>query len=370
MTLRYALLGGGMMGREHIRNLALIPDAEIIAVAEPNAEMQARCRKLLPKAQIVASLEDLLKIRDVDALIIATPNYQHANQLLWLFEQTTLPILVEKPLVTEKDDISRMREAAARHSAPVWVAMEYRYIPPLKRFIERLPGIGELQSLSIREHRYPFLKKVDDWNRFNRNSGGTLVEKCCHFFDLFRLIMKEEVDHVYASTGQNCNHLTETYHGETPDIIDNAFVTMGFASNRRALLDLNMFAEGSGYEEEICAVGTAAKLECLIPGPAITWADDGPMPEPMVIFSPRQPRAPVKEMIAVDETLQKAGAHHGSTYFEHLGFKQAVESGGPVEVSVEDGLKAVVIGMAAQMSAAHNQVVELFDEGLDFKLGV
>ena len=47
--------------------------------------------------------------------------------------------------------------------------------------------------LSIREHRLPFLQKVDDWNRFNKNTGGTLVEKCCHFFDLMRRIIGSEL---------------------------------------------------------------------------------------------------------------------------------------------------------------------------------
>ena len=49
--------------------------------------------------------------------------------------------------------------------------------------------VGTLQMLSIREHRFPFLPKVGDWNRFSRNTGGTMVEKCCHFFDLMRLII-------------------------------------------------------------------------------------------------------------------------------------------------------------------------------------
>jgi myo-inositol 2-dehydrogenase/D-chiro-inositol 1-dehydrogenase len=357
-----------MMGQEHILNLALIPDTEVIAVAEPNSDMQRRCRKLLPDAEIVSCLADLLKIKDVDALVIATPNYQHAAQLLKLFELTSLPILIEKPLVTEKSDVQRILVAAEKHSAPVWVAMEYRYMPPLVQFIKQLDKIGELQSLSIREHRFPFLKKVDNWNRFNRNSGGTLVEKCCHFFDLYRLIMKEEVNSIYASAGQNHNHLHEQYDGETPDIIDNAFVTMEFASNRRALLDLNMFAEGSMYQEEICAIGRDAKLECLIPGPAFNWPKDRPQPEPQVILSPRKPRGPSAETVLVEEALLKAGAHHGSTYYEHVGFKHAVCADGPVDVTVEDGLKAVVLGLAAQASATNRRVVEILDQGLDFRI--
>ena len=42
--------------------------------------------------------------------------------------------------------------------------------------------VGEVRMVSIREHRFPFLKKVGDWNRLKRNTGDTLVEKCCHFF--------------------------------------------------------------------------------------------------------------------------------------------------------------------------------------------
>ena len=56
--------------------------------------------------------------------------------------------------------------------------------------------------LSITEHRFPFLQKVNNWNRFTANSGGTFVEKCCHFFDLMRLILKSDPVRVMASAGQ------------------------------------------------------------------------------------------------------------------------------------------------------------------------
>ena len=76
----------------------------------------------------------------------------------------------------------------------IWTAMEYRYMPPVKKMIEEIhkKTIGDLKMLSIREHRFPFLHKVDDWNRFATNTGGTLVEKSCHFFDLMRLIARSE----------------------------------------------------------------------------------------------------------------------------------------------------------------------------------
>ncbi len=64
-------------------------------------------------------------------------------------------------------------------------------MPPVATFIADAPhATGGIRMLSIREYRFPFLSKVGDWNRFNRNTGGTFVEKCRHFFDLMRLILQ------------------------------------------------------------------------------------------------------------------------------------------------------------------------------------
>ena len=370
-SVRYGMLGCGMMGQEHLRNLALIDGANVVAITEPNQEMQQRCKALVPDAQFFDTLDDMLNADlGLEALVIATPNYQHADQLLELFERTTLPILVEKPVVSDIAQVAKVRDAAAKHPSPVWVAMEYRYMPPVAQFRKQLldGDIGALKMLNIREHRFPFLEKVNDWNRFNHKTGGTLVEKCCHFFDLMRLLMQGEVKRVYASTGQDCNHLEERYDGKMPDIIDNAFVVVDFENGQRACLDLNMFAEGSRYQEEICAIGTKAKLECFVPGPGRFWPTEtlGAAPIPKVVLSPRDPKGPIESDIPVDPALLDAGDHNGSTFYQHLGFFKAITENTPVDVTVEDGLKAVVIGLAAQHSAQTGQVVTITDSGYAF----
>lgn len=371
-VVRYGLLGSGMMGQEHLRNLALIDGAKVVALVEPDAQMRARSLELVPDANCYDTLEQLLDSgTELDALVITTPNYQHADQLLQLFERTTLPILVEKPIVTSLEQAVAVHEAAAKHPAPVWVAMEYRYMPPVARFREQISAgdLGDLKMLAIREHRFPFLEKVQDWNRFNHKTGGTLVEKCCHFFDLMRLIVGGEAIRVYASTGQDANHLDETYDGKTPDIIDNAFVIVDFANGKRASLDLNMFAEGSRYQEEICAIGPKAKLECFVPGPGRFWPTEtlGAAPIPKLVISPRDPKGPIELDIPVDETILAAGDHNGSTYYQHLGFFRAVTENGSVDVTVDDGLKAVILGLAAQESARTGRAVEIIDSGLSYR---
>lgn len=54
-----------------------------------------------------------------------------------------------------------------------------------------------------------FRIEVDNWNRFTANTGGTLVEKCCHFFDLMRRITGCNPLRVFATGGQVIRRLRE-----------------------------------------------------------------------------------------------------------------------------------------------------------------
>ena len=359
--LRYGIIGCGMMGQEHVRNIALVDGAEVVAICEPDPGMQAAARALVPGLQVVETIADLLAVEAVNTLLIASPNYLHVDQLDQIARTRPLPILIEKPLYTAPDDADRIAAFAAAYPALTWVAMEYRYMPPIAAFLEQAEAAtGGIRMLTIREHRFPFLQKVGDWNRFNAKSGGTLVEKCCHFFDLMRLALRSEPVRIMASAGQSVNHLDERYGGAAPDIWDNGYVIVDFASGARAMLELCMFAEGSRYQEEVCATGPSGKIEALVPGPGRFWpAHLGAAPVPRLIVSPRDPKGPVEMDIPVDPTLLEAGDHNGSTFYQHRLFAQAIRQGGAPAVSLNDGAMAVRMGLAAQQSALTGQAVTL-----------
>jgi myo-inositol 2-dehydrogenase / D-chiro-inositol 1-dehydrogenase len=357
--VRYGLVGSGMMGLEHIQNLAITPGAVLTALSDPVPASLGWAKNALgERSATVQSFETATELAEsglVDAVIVASPNHTHRDVLAPLFD-AGLHILCEKPLATTIDDARWIVARAAETPGVFWTAMEYRYMPPAVEFIRQVHAerIGKLQMLSIREHRFPFLPKVGDWNRFSANTGGTMVEKCCHFFDLMRLITQSEAVRVYCSGAMDVNHLDESYDGRRPDIIDNSYTTVDFANGTRAMLDLSMFADGAENQEEITAVGNEARLDVLIPS--------GDM-----IFSPRtgyrSAKTPERTHIAVDETALKAGSHHGSTYYEHQKFIAAVRGEGAVEVTAEDGLRAVAIGMAAEISAREKRVVEMSELG-------
>ncbi|WP_293363894.1 Gfo/Idh/MocA family oxidoreductase [Phenylobacterium sp.] len=358
-VVRYGLVGTGMMGVEHIHNLAVTPGAVVTALADPVETSLGWAREALGaragQAKTYADSAALAASGEVDCVIVSSPNYTHRDVLEPLFD-AGLSILCEKPLATTLEDARWIVERAAKSSAPFWTAMEYRYMPPAAAFIEEVHGgrIGALRMLSIREHRFPFLPKVGDWNRFSVNTGGTMVEKCCHFFDLMRLIVRSEAVRVYCSGAMDVNHLDERYDGRRPDIIDNSYTTVDFANGVRAMLDLCMFAEGAENQEEITAVGDAGRLDVLIPTGSIVYS-------PRVGF--RNPKQVEQRVVDVDATALKAGTHHGSTFYEHQRFNAAVRGAGPVEVTAHDGLMAVAIGTAAEISAREKRVVEMSELG-------
>ena len=272
--LNYGFIGCGMMGQEHINNIKLFKNIEIRIIYEPNILMQRKCKQLLPNVLIVYSEEEVINSSLIDAIIICTPNYLHADLIQKISSIRQIPLLIEKPVCTSINQVKTLKKISKIYSKPIWVGMEYRYMPPIIKFIQKLNDnsvLGDLITLSIKEHRFPFLKKVDNWNRFNKNTGGTLVEKCCHFFDLICHIFKKNPIRIYASGGQELNHLDEIYNGRVPDILDNAMVIIDFESGQRASLNLCMFAEGSLFQTSIDAIGSKAKIECQLPGPIRFW---------------------------------------------------------------------------------------------------
>ncbi|WP_379553596.1 Gfo/Idh/MocA family protein [Qipengyuania sp. DGS5-3] len=347
----YAIIGCGMMGREHMRNIALVPDAQLVAIADPDAGSREEAAALAAELGQTPALYDdaarLYAAHPLDAVIIASPNFTHFQVVQQAMAQG-VAILVEKPFCTKVDDARALEAMIADYDPLVWVGLEYRYMPPVARFAERAQAgeAGDIRMLSIREHRFPFLEKVGDWNRFNRNTGGTLVEKCCHFFDLMRHILRDEPVRIFASGGQDVNHLDERYDGETPDIIDNAYVLVDFAGGVRAVLDLCMFAEGAEQQEEICVVGNKGRLDVAIPAATVT-------------FAPRDKSGAQVEHVETPADALAAGDHHGATYFQLRDFHEALVKGLPPKLSARDGTRSVEMGAAAQQSIATGLPVTL-----------
>ena len=362
--IRYGIIGCGSMGREHILNIMAMDACVVTALADVDAGSRDAAQALLLGAAVqpivFERFEDLLTSGLCDAVVIATPNFTHADVMRHALP-TDLHLLIEKPLCTTVADCHELvqlettRQAQGR-TAIVWVAQEYRYMPPVAEMIRMAHAgdVGQMHQVSIREHREPFYPKVGDWNRFNANTGGTLVEKCCHYFNLMEFILREQAVRVFASGGQRVNHLDERYNGPngqtTPDILDSAYVIVEYASGARASLDLCMFAENSTDNEQIVIVGSEGKLESLIPSLVLRHGRREDWGSRKVWGEASGSGRGVATRRVWDTNIRYAGQHFGASYIEHQQFAKAIrESTGP-EVSLQEGMRCVAVGLAAHRS--------------------
>ncbi|KAL1371166.1 hypothetical protein HN51_001399 [Arachis hypogaea] len=363
--VKYGIIGVGMMGREHLMNLHHLrgEGVAVVAVADPHVPSQQLSLELAHSfswpLKVFSGHKELLESELCDVLVVSTPNMTHYRILMDIINYPKPHhVLVEKPLCTTVSHCKEVVEAARkRPDILVQVGLEYRYMPPVAKLIEIVKegSLGQVRMVAIREHRFPFLVKVNNWNRFNINSGGTLVEKCCHFFDLMRLFVGANPVRVMASGAIDVNHKDEIYDGKVPDIIDNAYVIVEFDNGSRGMLDLCMFAEGSKNEQEISVVGDVGKGEAYVP-------------ESIVRFGTRQAgRDGVQTLKAEDPRIKYDGLHHGSSYLEHLNFLTAIRTKGEKgpAVDLQDGLISVAMGVAAQLSIEYGRFVtieEVMDE--------
>jgi len=360
--IRYGIIGCGSMGREHIENLKVLPGAVVTAIADTSTQSRALAQALIETPlQAFEHHRDLLASGLCDAVAIATPNFTHAEVLRDALA-TDLHILVEKPLCTTIEDGVELVRRATERQALSWVGQEYRYMPPVAEMIRMTHAgdVGRVHQVAIREHRQPFYPKVGDWNRFNANTGGTLVEKCCHYFNLMDVLLREQPVRVFASGAQRVNHLDERYGGRIPDIIDSAYAIVEYGSGARAMLDLCMFAENSMDKEHIVVVGDEGKLESLLPSLTLRYGRrEDCRREAWGQGNDSGKGLNVRRVW--DSSIKYAGQHFGASFIEHQRFANAIREGRPAEVTFEEGLRCVATGIAAHRSIDTGLPVALKD---------
>ena len=363
MELRYGIIGSGSMGREHIENLRIMGGARVTAISDPNSDSRAAASQIAGSSpKEFTDHRDLLDSGLVDAVIIATPNDTHVK-ILEDALATDIPVFIEKPLATTVEDCRKIIAWDEKRSALTWMGLEYRFMPPVNEVIQRTKNgdVGKVHQVSIREHREPFYKKVDNWNRFSERTGGTLVEKCCHYFNLMDLIIGSQPIKVYATGAQSVNHLDEVYDGRKSNILDNAFVVLDYANGERAMLDLCMFAEGSYDKEILTVVGAEGKLESFLPSLNVRYSRREYWGKRNVWGEGEGTGRGSEVKQVFDRNIKYLGHHYGASYIEHIKFRDAIIHKTPAEVTLKDGATSVITGLAAHRSIAEGNPVYLKD---------
>jgi myo-inositol 2-dehydrogenase / D-chiro-inositol 1-dehydrogenase len=355
---KFNVIGTGANGCEHIRVTLMEGRASIHGIFDPNpgsvTKAQGTFQQFAPGKELVVydSLAAACNDPAVDGLIISTPNYTHLD-VLKVAAKSGKHIFLEKPMATTLPDAYEIMKIADDYPAVLQIGLQYRYkamyVEAIHEAQER-KSLGDIKMISILEHRFTFLDKVNQWNKFSKYSGGTLVEKCCHYFDLLNLFAQSKPVKVFG-TGSMAVAFTEfEYDGEKSDILDNAFVTVEYANGVQASFNLCMFAPV--YYEEIILVGDQGRLKAY---------------EDMPLYPSGQPKSflevtqgvekPSRFSTPVYPSLILESGHGGATFFEHINLINNIEGKPTNAATVSEGFWSVVVGAAAEESVKTGQPV-------------
>ncbi len=113
------------MAREHILNLSLVNNVEVVALSDPHEDSLNQCKEILKtKVSYFKNHLDMIKENIVDVYLISSPNFTHLEILKDVIK-TKKHILVEKPLCTNTKDCLEIKNLTTNYPSVLWTAMEY-----------------------------------------------------------------------------------------------------------------------------------------------------------------------------------------------------------------------------------------------------
>ena len=358
---RFAVVGAGMIGLEHIKCTLLEGRAEIVGLYDVSRlsidKTLAACEALMPgrPPKVYRTLDDACSDPEVDAVLITTPNHTHV-QVLRAAVKHGKHIFMEKPMSTTLEDAAEMVRMARGYDKTLQIGLQYRYkaiyAEARHEALDR-KSLGDIKSLFIMEHRIPFLDKVEQWNKFSRCSGGTLVEKCCHYFDLFNLFAQSRPRTAYAVGSQAVNYKDFEFRGERSDVLDNGTVIVTYENGVVATFHLCMFAPM--FYEELVICGAEGRLK------AYENEDYLPdrRPQTHLEIMHGEGGGPSKVMTPCYPEIIQASGHHGGTFYEHMHLIDNMDGKKTETATVEDGFWSVVVGCAAEESVRTGRVIDI-----------
>jgi len=188
-TVRIGIIGIGNMGSAHCRNILAgkVPGLELGAICDANPEKG----ELFPDVPFYQSTDDLILADSVDAVLVATPHYDHTKLGIATLKAGK-HLLVEKPISVHKADCLRLIEAHSKEGQIFAAMFNQRTDPRYLKLKELIDGgqLGKIQRIVwvitdwFRTHQY---YASGGWRAtWQGEGGGVLLNQCPHQLDLWQ----------------------------------------------------------------------------------------------------------------------------------------------------------------------------------------
>ena len=330
MAIRMAVIGAGRIGQIHAANAARNPAVALAGIADALPEPAEKLAGALGAR--VVTVEEIFADPSVDAVLIGSSTDTHAD-LIQRAARAGKHIFCEKPVDL---DLARAREceqAVKASGKACLIGFQRRFDPTFSALKARLDQgeIGALEALSVIS-RDPGAPPVD----YLRRSGGIFKDMLIHDFDIFRWILGEEAETVYATASA----LTDPAIASEANDADTTAVTIRTVGGKLAQIHTSRRA-AYGYDQRFEVLGSKGMLqagnhrptEVVASGPDVVSTD-----KPEHFFLQRYEKA---YRIELDHFVAVLGGRE------------------KLRVSIEDGVKALELADAATTSWRENRIVRL-----------
>jgi predicted dehydrogenase len=341
---KIGLIGVGNISQAvHIPALRKHPDVEIVAVCDIREDELNKVADDLGVKYRFENYEDLLKLDEIEAVDICTPNYMHADPTVKAL-LSGKHVFVEKPIAHTVEQGQAMVDAARKSGKQLMVGYCRRWFAEscaLKRFIEA-GDMGEVYYAHVQAMRR---RGIPGWGVFtqkDKQGGGPLIDIGCHLLDLTFWLMGHPKP-------VSVSGLTYAKFGHRSDVLGllgqwdyNNFTVEDFA------VGLVRFEDGSSLTVES---SFAANIEKDVINTQLMGTEGGCRLDPLKIF--REERKTLIDVTPV--FLPTVNAYEGELY----DFIAALRNGTPVPVTGEEGLIVTKVIEALYKSAAEGREISI-----------
>jgi len=246
--IRFGVLGAGRIGKVHGRTIAASKNAKVAYLADAMAKAAEELAAEVGAK--VASVEDVIKAKDVDAILIATPTGTHAD-LIEAASNAGKAVLCEKPVSLSVERIVACLKVVEKNKSNLMIGFNRRFDPNFAALEKRIRKgeIGEVELATIIS-RDPGPPPID----YVKISGGLYRDMMIHDFDMARFLVGEEFVTVQALGAS----LVDKEIGKAGDV-DTAAVQMQTASGKICVIT-NSRRATYGYDQRMEVHGSKGML--------------------------------------------------------------------------------------------------------------
>ena len=200
--LGIAILGCGRIAGHHAKAIGALPAlGRVVVAADPDPARAAALAQAHAIAATARHLDELLARRDVDAVLVCTPNALHAEQSIRILEAGR-DVLVEKPFAENAQDAARMAAAAAATGRVLALGQTLRHTPPVRWLQDHRRDFGRLRAVEVSMCVRWDGPQAPWWKTRSRREGLILSLFAPHALDFVQLVLGVEALNVHAEVAR------------------------------------------------------------------------------------------------------------------------------------------------------------------------